>query len=173
MSSDVINNPLNRAVNDQRLQSMTREQPLPAWIEYAEDRSRNRSTLFMRVPVTRQSLMSGARVAVAAWVTERVMRPVVRDCLGETLTFASCMVADQSASTDDRLLVEGVPWKLHWYVRNHWHERISVAAATGCIAPDFVTCRLIHEPYRHGAAQATGSGNDDTRLSFIWQSLSR
>jgi hypothetical protein len=80
VSGQVINNPVNRIVNDGILDSNRAQQPLLAWVEQqpvdvgvsSQGNLHAPSRAQSRAPITRESLILAARLSVAVWVVERV-----------------------------------------------------------------------------------------------------
>lgn len=180
VASDLINNPVNRVVNDEILRSIAvSDEPFIArvavGVQAFEDSGYSGETL--RVALSARSMIPGVKAVVAAWVVTRVNGSVGQRCADvlfaeaaasgglhiELLTLiadepskaTSTMSGDASGNTSQEnsqgnqqdnpgyslaeclanleadqategLLLEGVPAASHWFVRNRWHERISL-----------------------------------------------
>ena len=81
VSSAMINNPVNRTVNDAVISGRQGEWPFVAWISQPLDESGQTRSALSRVPVSRESLLPGVRRSVAAWLVERVNREQGELCL--------------------------------------------------------------------------------------------
>lgn len=81
VSSDMINNPVNRMVNDAVIRGGREQRPFVAWVSQpVGDAGQARSAL-SRVPVSRESLLPGVRRSVAAWLVARVNRVRHQACV--------------------------------------------------------------------------------------------
>lgn len=74
VSTDMINNPVNRMVNDEVIRGDHGKFPVVAWIRQPLDGNGHSQATPARVPVTRESLMPGVRQSVAAWLVRQVNR---------------------------------------------------------------------------------------------------
>lgn len=155
VDSDLINNPVNRVVNDEVLENRVEAQPILARVgtEVHPLQSGSRISL----PLTARSMIPGIRNVVAAWTVQRVNRLVGQDCIVQPVrTHAeevvvqerqlieliadrteqgslACINEQSADSSEEDYLIEGVPASSHWFIRNRWHERISVVPVDGLI----------------------------------------
>jgi hypothetical protein len=80
VSSDMINNPVNRMVNDDVIRGVQGELPFLAWIRQPLVDQGQSTALISQVPITRRSLLPGVRQSVAAWLVQRINRQTSRGC---------------------------------------------------------------------------------------------
>lgn len=80
VSSDMINNPVNRIVNDEVIRANPEDLPYLAWIWQPLIENGQRKSPILRVPISRQSLLPGVRQSVAAWLVQQVNRHRVNGC---------------------------------------------------------------------------------------------
>ena len=178
VSTAVINNPLNRPVNDQQLIELSSNLPVLAWIQEA-GAARTPARTPVQTPVTAQSLRQASTPAVAAWLVERVnRRPAMTENIGAGGLWPLLVdqdTADGAAGTLnhtgwDNGMLEGTPARSHWFYRNGWHERISIPQLSTCQAPDPATCQLLYVNRRSDNRSDTGQPYQDGLLHVEWRS---
>lgn len=144
-ASDLINNPVNRQVNDEILKALAQTSPYLAWVE-SEAGVLPRS----RVPLSGSAMIPGLRKLVAVWLLTRIHREFGKSCVTSMSAFEPLQAGELSwlvlitdeetdapsgcaGQVDTELLlssrqIEGVPALSHWFVRNRWHERIRLSS---------------------------------------------
>ena len=152
-ASDLINNPVNRRVNDETLKGLGRTSPYLAWVE-----SEAGAAPLARVPLSANAMIPGLGKLVAAWLLTRIHREYGKSCVKSMSASGRLQTGEQSwlvlivdevgdasdasdasdappgcaeqADTEFFLSshqIEGVPALSHWFVRNRWHERIRLS----------------------------------------------
>jgi len=162
--SDVINNPVNRRVNDETLEGLAQRSPYLAWVE-----SEASVLPQSRVPLSASALIPGLRKLVAAWLLTRIHREFGKSCMTSMNAYGSLQagelswlvlitdeLSDAGDASDappgcaeqvdiDSLLssrqIEGVPALSHWFIRNRWHERIRLSNLDWPLTADDVIFR--------------------------------
>ena len=74
VSSDMINNPVNRIVNDAVIRGEQGQWPFVAWVRQPLDQTGQSRSAISQVPVSRESLLPGVSQSVAAWLVRQVNR---------------------------------------------------------------------------------------------------
>ncbi len=72
VASEMINNPVNRIVNDAVIKGEQGQWPFVAWVRQPPDEASQTQFTTSRVPVSRESLLPGVRRSVAAWLLAQV-----------------------------------------------------------------------------------------------------
>ncbi|MGQ7845369.1 hypothetical protein ACUNV4_12880 [Granulosicoccus sp. 3-233] len=145
VASELINNPVNRTVNDEILEELTLSNPYPVWVDSGAAHERS-----VRVPLSSRAMIPGLRAVVRAWLVARLKRKHDAECLEPSALAPSSsqatshwlvMIADEplhpldeqadctgaiaTESLLQNLQIEGVPALSHWFIRNRWHERVA------------------------------------------------
>ena len=74
VSSEMINNPVNRVVNDAVIRGDQGQWPFVAWVRQALDEPGRSRSAISQIPVSRESLLPGVKRSVAAWLVRQVNR---------------------------------------------------------------------------------------------------
>ena len=74
VSSAMINNPVNRIINDAVIRGEQGQWPFVAWVRQPLDETGQPHSAISQVPVSRESLLPGVRRSVAAWLVRQVNR---------------------------------------------------------------------------------------------------
>ena len=81
VSSDMINNPVNRVVNDDVIRAEQGLGPFVAWVGQPVDENGQSPSGISQAPVSRESLLPGVRQSVTAWLLWQVNRERGEACL--------------------------------------------------------------------------------------------
>lgn len=160
-ASDLINNPVNRQVNDETLKGLSQTSPYLTWVE-----SEAGAAPLARVPLSANAMIPGLRKLVAAWLLTRIHRELGKSCVKSMSAYGSLQAGELSwlvlitdevtdasdgpsgcaEQADTELLlssrqIEGVPALSHWFVRNRWHERIRLSSLELPLSTDDVIFR--------------------------------
>lgn len=80
VSSDLINNPVNRIVNDTVIRGEQGQWPVVAWVRQPLDEAGQSRASISQIPVSREALLPGVRQSVAAWLVQQVNRKLGKTC---------------------------------------------------------------------------------------------
>lgn len=150
VDSGLINNPLNRVVNDAVLDELAEVSPYVAWVEDDSIVSQVSAQGF-RAPVSARAMIPGLKLLAATWMLERINREDIVVCPefvadqandvehalqdwvaliadATVTTSSSCAKAEDAESVLSELQIDGVPAASHWFIRNRWHERMTLSS---------------------------------------------
>ncbi len=74
VSSDMINNPVNRIINDAVIRGDQGQWPFVAWVRQPLGEAGRSRSAISQIPVSRESLLPGVKWSVAAWLVRQVNR---------------------------------------------------------------------------------------------------
>ncbi|ASJ76236.1 hypothetical protein [Granulosicoccus antarcticus] len=81
VSSGVINNPVNRIVNDQIIRGEPTASPFLAWVRQPPVEQGPSKKAFSKIAITRRSLLPGVKRSVSAWFVWQVNHHAANVCL--------------------------------------------------------------------------------------------